>query len=77
MPTARSTAPATWRVPGSRDVGILWLGAGSRLLIGFLWTPGATPAPIDHPAADGAYATFAQADAAVRAFLAAGAPAGR
>ena len=53
----------------SPGFGIMWAGTGSRLLIGQPTTPGGAVTTIDHPTADVAYYSRAEARAAVIAFL--------
>ncbi len=48
----------------------MWNGPGSRLRIGQAFVAGGAMTTIDHPVADGAYATFRDADDAVERFRA-------
>jgi hypothetical protein len=66
------TGGLVWAVPDSK-LQIMWGGPGSSLRMGYdLMRPGGSSWKIDHPSADGSYATKRDATAAVRAFLAAG-----
>ena len=69
-PIVGPTGLTLWRLPGSA-LSIMWAGPGSRLLIGWCETPGGAVTHIEHPAADGAYMTRREAQAAVAAFMAA------
>lgn len=55
---------------GGGDAAYYWNGPGSRLYLMF----GDALVRIDHPAADGAYATLRDAENAVRAFVNTGSP---
>jgi hypothetical protein len=63
------TGAVVWHL-SEPDLVIFWPGPGGRLSTGFN-TPGSRLHQIEHRTADGEYATRKQADAAVRAFLAA------
>lgn len=65
------TGLTLWRIPDS-NLEIIWPGPGAGLSIGQATTPGGAVTRIEHPAADAAYQTRAEAQRAVDAFLSAG-----
>ena len=64
-----------WAIPGS-DLQIMWAGPGAGLQIGRATVAGGHVARIEHPTADGHYATAREAGAAAKAFVDAGARSG-
>lgn len=67
------TGLALWQLPDSMFQ-IMWPGPGSRLIFGTLTKPDGLSIHIDHPTANGTYATLREAQAAVEAFSAAAEP---
>ena len=65
------TGLTVWTLPDSR-LEIMWMGPGSGLFIGQATTPGGAVTRIEHRTADGSYANLKEAEAAVKAFVAAG-----
>jgi len=66
----RNPAAVVFAVPGT-SLNIMWVRGGG-LSIGRPLVAGGATSRIEHPTANGSYATLAQASAAVAAFLAAG-----
>jgi hypothetical protein len=66
------TGATVWSVPGG-SLQIMWMGPGSHLRIGYDFLKAGAPmgSIIDHPAASDSYNTRSEAEAAVKAFLAA------
>jgi len=66
------TGLTVWPVPGSEALTLTWTGPDSGLFLGMhADQPGGSMVRVDHPSADGTYATRKQAAKAVVAFIAA------
>jgi hypothetical protein len=65
------TGLTVWTIPDT-NLEIMWMGPGSGLFVGTATTPGGAVTRIEHRTADGTYTNRREAEAAVKAFLAAG-----